>query len=71
MPAYSLYINTKVNEYIQGDIDFNKIAPKTFEFNFHHKPLMMPYDPKVKLGMGYDIENNEQRASPYILEKLL
>lgn len=93
MPAYSLYVNTKVNEYIQGDIDFNSIAvlflnlilkniiilyikkliaqPKAFDFNFHHKPLMMPYDPKFKVGMGYDIENNEQRASPYILEKLL
>lgn len=30
-----------------------------FEFNAKTKPMIMAYNPKYRLGSGYDVENEE------------
>ncbi len=42
------------------------IQVKSFNLNPHANGVIMPYDPRLKMAIGYDIAENIARSNPFV-----
>lgn len=55
-----------------NDVDYDSIELLLTKVELSHddSPTLLPYEPYFKVGMGYNLNDNSMRASPFISEIL-
>jgi len=65
---HSLWLDRKIAE---NSVDFSEFTDLLTEIEKNEwLPTLLPYSPLYKFGIGYDIEGNAPKASPFMQDLL-
>jgi len=54
----------------QSKGELSNLKVKKIELDVHHQSVEMPFDPRVKLGQGFELEGSLAKASPFVQSKI-